>query len=271
MNSDTPVTAFVLSYQRGAYLREMILSLLAQSKRPDHIIILDNASKPDVKAAIADLLGPQVSWHSNDQTGTPDQNFERAFTMVKTPYFYLLHDDDRTLPDFVARGCSFLDGHPNLVAVGCNALKINSKGDRIDGGPLFKLESSATLLASGFEAARFYSHRFIPFPTILYRNSPKFPLPPRRIGTFGKVWDVSFLIELAEMYAIAYIPEPLFEYRVHAGQDSMSFPEDAVRNLENYLIKMASKSPTALAHVAPLIFYKRMRRLASRLIKRSFN
>ena len=57
---------------------------------------------------------------------------------------------------------------------------------------------------------------------------------------YGKVGDSLFLCQLAEKGELAYLNLPLFEYRVHSGQDSSTWPFDEIRRRDDILLEMVA-------------------------------
>ena len=83
-----------------------------------------------------------------------------------------------------------------------------------------------------------YSRSFLPFPSLVYRYGRPQEVPMRE--EYGKVGDSLFLCQLAEKGELAYLNLPLFEYRVHSGQDSSTWPFDEIRRRDDILLEMVA-------------------------------
>ncbi|MCX6651885.1 MAG: glycosyltransferase family A protein [Methanomassiliicoccales archaeon] len=237
--SPLDISVFILSYNRAEYLREALLAVLRQDRGPSEVVVLDNGSQPMVKEKVHDLLERPVRWEGAETTHSPFWNIYRAFALAKGKYLAILHDDDRICPTFIREQCDFLERHPEAVAVGCNALLIDERGERK--GTMLKNGSEAEqLFRSGAQMALQYTKSSNPpFPSYVYRNG--FPQRVRFKEEFGKVADCPFICELAELGPVGFLNRPLMEYRVHAGQDSVTYPEDSLRARDRMLVEMGTK------------------------------
>jgi hypothetical protein len=81
-----------------------------------------------------------------------------------------------------------------------------------------------------------------------------------RYDEFGKVFDVIYLCDLAQVGSIAYQDEMLYEYRVHANQDSVEIPEQTRRTLDRSLLSYASSNPLVLRKIKKNLAAKQMYR-----------
>jgi len=236
------ISVFVLSYRRPLYLREAVRSVLAQSRKPKSIVILDNGSGEDVKRAVADFLEQGVSWEGSDVTRSAIWNIQRAFNNACNKYVYVMHDDDRLCSHFLETQVEFLEEHSMATAVACGAYTIDSDGNRI--GRLAGMASNDGVywFNSGADLALLYSRRgFLTFPSIVYRTSSIRKVRIR--SDFDKVADAVLLCELADIGPIASRNTELLEYRLHPGQDSADFPDHVLWKLDAFLIQRGSSSP----------------------------
>lgn len=260
------VSLFIISYNRAEYLAEAVKSALDQTHRPRDITILDNGSTPDVKVAVEPLLERGVKWIGSDRTNPSSWNIRRAFTLAQGRYFVAMHDDDHLLPNFLKEQSDFLDRNPEVVAVGCNAFRIDAKGN--GGEPLIpRSKERIGWFRTSADVALLYSRSgAIPFPTIMYRNGSA-QKKEFRYDEFGKVLDVIYLCDLAQVGPIAYQDEMLYEYRLHADQDSLGIPEQTMRTLDRGLLSYASSNPLILRKMRKNLATKQMFRAYSALGK----
>ena len=228
----------ILSYDRPEYLREAVRSVLSQKVKPKRIMVLDNGSTAPVKEHIEEELAQGVEWVGAEVGHPSIWNFRRAITMAEGRFFMMMHDDDRLLPEFTEEIMRFLESHPEVIAVACNAYVIDDEGSRV-GGLLCREERHDELLFEDrAELVLHYSRSFLPFPSLVYRNGYPQEVPLHE--EHGKVGDSLFLCQLAEKGKIAYLNRPLFEYRVHSGQDSSTWPFDEIRRRDDILLGMVA-------------------------------
>ena len=244
------ISVFILSYKRPRYLREAVHSVLAQSRKPKSIVILDNGSGEDVRRVVVDFLEQGVSWEGSDVTHSLLWNTQRAFDHACSKYVYVMHDDDRLCPDFLETQVKFLEEHDEAAAVACAAYAIDSRGNRIgrtlQNGRIDRLNTpadhgEAKWYRNGAEAALLYSMGGQPFPSIVYRTSCVKQVRVR--SEFGYVFDVVLMCELADVGPIAYQNDALFELRLHPGQESRSITDPLLWKLDDFLILKGLTSP----------------------------
>lgn len=228
------VTVCILSYSRPAFLRELLYSVLSQTIQPKKIVIYDNGSDASVFESIKEFIEKGVQWVGADVNHPFIWNFNRAMLDSETRYTVLLHDDDRLCPDFLETQIRLLDADTSLVAVSCNGYLINDAGHRT-GGTLTPDVGAVTAdiyTCSGQVALKYASNSCIPFSPAVYRSEIARSVKFRE--EFGKVCDAVYFCDLAEIGSIGYQTTPLYECRVHSGQDSSYFPYDLMNQLEDF-------------------------------------
>jgi len=236
------VSACILSYNRAEYLCAAIDSILQQTVRPAEILVFDNGSDAVVYERVRSYLDRGVSWIGSDINRSVVWNFRRAVATANSEYVFVLHDDDRLCSDFVERQINFMLLNPDVGAVTCNGYLINELGGRtgrllrhddLGGGVEFYRSAAAV-------AIRYASESCLPFSPVVYRT--EFVRAVNLREEFGKVSDAVFLCDLAKVGALAYQLRPLYECRVHGGQDSSHFPAVELDRLTNYFEREATGS-----------------------------
>lgn len=213
------LTIFILCHNRPDFARQTLRSILDQSDRDFQLVISDNSSNDEVEQMVmADF--PQLKYCRRSPMLQAIDHFNRCIDEVQTDYFCLFHDDDIMLPDFVRRMKSVLDGHPDAIACGCNAL-LESHGS-IQPRAMFRALGKLEWIKSPRDLARRYFTRaqsgIAPFPGYVYRRGMVGELRLDTVG--GKHSDVSWLLNIAMKGPVVWIAEPLMIYRVHGGNDS---------------------------------------------------
>lgn len=228
------VTVCILSYNRPAFLREALLSVLAQTGKPKRIAIYDNGSDKGVRESVTDLLGSGVEWVGADVNHTFIWNFTRAMQACDTRYVMMLHDDDKLCPDFLETQIGLLETNTRLVAVSCNGHFIDQAGHRT-GGTLVPIQDGHPVELykfSGQVAMKYADNSCVPLSPAIYRTEVARKTALRE--DFGKVVDAVYFCDLAEQGNIGYQTKPLYECRAHPGQDSSHFPYDLLNQLEAF-------------------------------------
>jgi glycosyltransferase involved in cell wall biosynthesis len=231
----TSIGVYILSYNRPQYLREAIVSVLEQKRQADRVVVLDNGSDPSVKDSVSDELKKGVVWIGADQNHSALWNHLRVFDEAKEDLFYLMHDDDRLLPDFLSVQVDFMEKNPEVIASGCNGFRIGPNGKRDGRYVREKGENRIERYPDSASMAELYSRSYIPFPSIVYRNGF-----PQKIGLeerYGQCGDAVLLVRLAGLGQVVFLDEELMEYRMHSGQDSKAMDEAQYRMKEQILLE----------------------------------
>ena len=205
-------------YNAQRYLREALDSLRAQTLTDFEIVLSDNASTdatPDICREYA-ARASRIKYHRNTTNLGVVANFNRAFELSTGRYFKWAAYDDLHAPTYLERCAAVLDAEPSVAVCHCQTRSIDEHGHHRGEFPAtFRLD-----VPSPVERFR----RMIwtdAFPPIwgLFRAAQV-----RRSNRFEPYMgsDRNFLAEMVLMGAVAYVPEPLFMLREHAGSYTAS-------------------------------------------------
>jgi glycosyltransferase involved in cell wall biosynthesis len=260
----TSIGVYILSYNRPQYLREAIVSVLGQQRKADRIVVLDNGSGPDVKASISEELKKGVIWIGAGQNHDSLWNHRRVLEVAREDLFYLMHDDDRLLPNFLSVQVDFMERNSEVIASGCNGFLIGPTGKRKGGYVREKSGERIERYSDSASMAELYSRSYIPFPSVVYRNGF-----PQKIGfeeKYGQFIDAVFLVRLAGIGQVVFLDEDLIEYRMHAGQDSTALREDQYRMKEEILLQCTRDDTRYSRKVKSKIMENQTRRWLERIV-----
>lgn len=95
----TTIGVVVTNYNHGAYLREAVDSVLAQSRQPERIIVIDDGST-DHSSDVLDKLPSHVEVVRQDNQGVVSAR-NRGLDMLDTTHVAFLDADDLLLPGFL--------------------------------------------------------------------------------------------------------------------------------------------------------------------------
>jgi glycosyltransferase involved in cell wall biosynthesis len=100
------ITAIICNYNHGAYVERALHALLDQSRRPDELIVLDDASTDNSVELISPIAAgdPIVRFVRNDVNKGVNCSMSRAVSLAKSEWIYCGAADDYTLPGFL-EGC----------------------------------------------------------------------------------------------------------------------------------------------------------------------
>ncbi len=113
------VTVVILSYNRLELTRMAVKALRENVTVPFRLLVVDNNSEPDVRAALRELQTdePRLEILFLDENLGCAGGRSFAFQHVSTPYVLLLDNDVEILPGALEHLLAQFDAHPDAVAV----------------------------------------------------------------------------------------------------------------------------------------------------------
>lgn len=100
--SPAPVSVLVTVYQRTEFLREALLSALAQTLPAVEIIVTDDSDSPALRALCDEFAGSSVRYRSNPERLGVVGNLRAAASEARGEFLAILNDDDLWEPEFLA-------------------------------------------------------------------------------------------------------------------------------------------------------------------------
>lgn len=194
--SGPKVSVVIAAYNRPDYLQAALNSVLNQTYENFEIIVVDDGSETDL-SGIVESCSVDVRYVRQSENGGPSRARNRGVALADGAYVAFLDDDDEWLPSKLERQVAAMDGHVACLA-GFTFLErgenqvhaINQvTGDFLRRGNIF-------CGASGF----------------MGRKDALLACPFDNRLSSGEEWDV--YVRLSQRGAIAYVPEPLFRYRL---------------------------------------------------------
>lgn len=234
------VQVFVLAHNRPQLLRETLCSILSQDCDQFELVVSDNSTNNSVEKLIASEFANRLVYRRRDPPLSPIGHFQKLLQETDADYAVLFHDDDLMLPNFVREMRDFLEQHKNYSAAASNAyLRIKDISTK---RVFYPSASSFHEVANGTEMARRYLDMGgfrMPFPGYMYRTAMIRGITmDSKEG--GKHADVSFLIKVAAVAPVVWLGQPLFEYRIHTGNDSWSEDVPARLSLLRFIYRTTS-------------------------------
>jgi len=118
-NGTAPISVIVPSWNYGMFLRECLDSLIAQTVRPERIIIANDASTDDTQAIA-------IEYAKRHPSVLPIQNTERRGTIineneatkhVSSPWLFFLDADDKVEPTYIEEAVNVIAAHDDKLAI----------------------------------------------------------------------------------------------------------------------------------------------------------
>ena len=209
------VTAIVVSYNQQKFVRQALDSVGAQTRRPDELIILDDASNDGSAEVIRQWaagsdLRPILRLH--DRNRGPTSTFEEGMQLASGDYVAALAADDLWEPDKLAVASAHLEAaEPDVCAVYSDVPIIDENGARLFDSFLDE-HHAPTPRPSGRILEAMLDGNFIPGPGVLFRREHA-----SAVGMLDeslRYEDFDFWLRLTSRFQVLYIDQPTGAYRL---------------------------------------------------------
>ncbi len=247
MNAQPKVSAIVIMYNCAAFVADALISILAQTRPVDEIVVVDDGSTDDSAQQVQPFLRYGVRYVRQENRG-PSAARNRGLALSTGDVLAFLDCDDLWLPHKTEVQLRYLADHPQVGLVGgdtwwwatpTNRWTLRQRG-RV---PPAKMREE--ILVSNFV------------------GNPSAVLLPRRVVEevggfderlpFGVDWDL--WIRIAARYPLGFVRQPVAVYRWHPHNLSHQRQWERLDVLRDLALKH-------IAHLAPPA---RRQRLAARV------
>jgi len=211
----TPTVSFIVPcYKLAHLLPECVQSILSQTYKDFEILIMDDCSPDNTQQVAQSFQDPRVKYIRNDPNLGHLRNYNKGISLAAGEYLWLISADDRLRQDYaLEKYVRTMEAHQEVGYICCNGVGIengqemglvewskNGEKDWIRDGRDFlcKLVHANSVLAPSGMVRR-----------ECYEKVGVFPLDLPYAGDWY-LWCV-----FALHHDIAYISEPLVNYRLH--------------------------------------------------------
>lgn len=217
------------------FLSEAINSVLNQTMSNFRLVVVDNNSTDGTSEVIRSFSDSRIETITHPSTLPLFENFNSCLSLVRAPFFCILHADDRLLPEYLNRMTSALRAEPVADLAFCQAIIINEFGCKIFDlkyalKNIIPLSRRRLVHRDSISSSVLNVLNFVVAPSILYRREIL-----DKVGVFRT--DLSFYGDLEYLQRGLYrgvqhlrVPLALFEYRLHGKQETAN----VTRNLYKY-------------------------------------
>jgi glycosyltransferase involved in cell wall biosynthesis len=217
MTAPGPLISVLLPVRNGAaFLEQAVRSILDQTERRFELLVVDDGSTDATPDLITRLAAGDDRIRPSRACGEGLSRLCNAAARTATGRFLARMDaDDVATPDRFARQLAWLEAHPECVAVGGQAVRIDPDGWPIDDWRV-PLEHAAIdgLHLRGFGGGLIH-------PCAMIRREAF-----DRVGGYDESLDAAqdfdLWLKLAEVGRLANLPEVLLYYRLHANSVTCS-------------------------------------------------
>ncbi|HEV7329757.1 MAG TPA: glycosyltransferase [Flavisolibacter sp.] len=204
-------------YNCAAFLPEAMASVLAQDPGEGQMqieVVDDCSTDADVEALVKTIGSGRVQYYRQPQNVGSLRNFETCINRAKGHLVHLLHGDDKVKPGFYTKIQSLFEAYPQAGAAFCRYAFINATGE-ITHYPTAEAKQDGILSNWLLRIAERQRTQYA--ATVVKREVYE------KLGSFygmSYAEDWEMWVRIAKHYPVAYTPELLAEYRVHANSIS---------------------------------------------------
>ena len=217
------ITVVLCTFNGARYLTEQLRSLLAQTRRPDELVILDDVSDDDTWTLLeafrneAEIAGINVLLQRNPRNLGYVRNFERGVALARTGLVLLCDQDDVWHPGKIARIEAEFRARPALQLLHTDARLVDAGGAALGCGLFEALELTArerALIHAGRAFEVLMRRNVVTGATAAFRRglvARALPFPD------GWVHDEWLALVAAAGGEVDCLEEPLVDYRQHGA------------------------------------------------------
>lgn len=236
MDESVFVSILIPNYNYGRYLRECLDSVLAQTYHNIEVIFRDNNSTDDSFEIAMEYYpkfkerGIYFSIHRNLYNCGSDKNTNLCITDCHGDIIYVLASDDNIEPTFIEKCVSVFQRHPNVSMVMTHRAEIDEHGNRRETVPFY---NKSCIVESEKQAAVFMMTGIaIPGQRMGRQDCINRVKELKRSWSVAGDWYNNFLYSCVG--DVAYINEPLCNYRVHSGNETSASEDKLIGSFEHY-------------------------------------
>jgi|LakMenEpi03Aug12_release.lakeMendotaPanAssembly.Ray.scaffolds.fasta_scaffold75289_2 glycosyltransferase involved in cell wall biosynthesis len=216
------VSVIVPTYNRSAFLKKTLTSIVTQSFSDLEILVFDNASVDNTTEVVKEFTDPRIVYHKNIVNLGVVENYNAAFQKSKGELIHIFSDDDIMHASCIEKLVNIFDQNRDIKLVHCGVktIDINDKvtcdfhwGLNIAGNNLF-LRSTEFQHPSQVYSFLYSKWNFICMPSVMIRNSilSEIGVLNNNVKFFCD-WD--FWLRISLNNKLFYLNETLVYYRQH--------------------------------------------------------
>lgn len=258
------------NFNHARFIGQALGALLTQTRPPDEIIVIDDASTDDSIQVIEGLVRdrPEVSIIRNKDRGGALKALNDGLARASGDLIAFPAADDLLGPDFLKETEALLQGFPEAPFCSACVDLVDSEGRKMGNRPVLRPRLSPDYVPADAARAMFLrGDNFFLGPVTLYRREPL-----RDLGGFdaglGAASDGMMQRRMAVRWGFCFIPRVLGTWRLHGANYSAAAVESPERldHLVAVTRQVIESEPTGLfpESYGP-IFERRLRFNAARL------
>jgi glycosyltransferase involved in cell wall biosynthesis len=200
------LTVIMPVYNGMPFLSETVESILCQTYKDFHFLIIDDGSTDESLKYLESLTDPRIEVRSQSNVGLCN-SLNQAVESCESELIARIDQDDIASPSRLHEQVTFLTSHPDYDCVLSNISRITESGKEFGAYEINSLEEISDYCSKLYGC--------IVHSTICLRRESFLRLGGYRSFLYP-VDDYDLLLRLEESYKVAVINKPLVKYRIHS-------------------------------------------------------
>jgi glycosyltransferase involved in cell wall biosynthesis/CTP:molybdopterin cytidylyltransferase MocA len=222
-SSRLSVSVIIPTYNRAAFVAQAIESALAQTRRPDEIIVVDDGSTDETDRVLSAFGSPVTVVRQPNRGRSAARN--AALRAAKTDAVLFLDSDDWLMPSCVERCVQELESRPEVGVVYSDTYLCNAAGEPIG---LYSQVLPGNR-PSGQVLGELARRNFLTVTSMIRRSCLEGITFEQGLEYFE---DYDVWRRLAVRCEFQYVDEPLLRYRLHEAMTSTRVPQMLASEVE---------------------------------------
>jgi glycosyltransferase involved in cell wall biosynthesis len=229
------VSTIIPTFNRSQLVRHAVRSALAQSYTRQEVLVVDDGSTDDTRAALDREFSGRIRYFHKPNGGVSSAR-NLGLAEARGDLLCFLDSDDAWHVDKIARQVAFLEARPDLALVVTDFAWVDQSGriTRV-------VHRRAALPRDGHILPDVLSEPTIVTPTAMLRRSVY-----EAVGGFDTelrtAEDIDFYLRIARRFGIGLLEEPLTHCRV--GHESLSAPKNAFDDYARVVERFVTGEPS---------------------------
>ena len=226
-----PAVSVVMPIYKPVFLTTAIESVLAQTMRDFELILVNDGSPHKRTGEIAAAFAAEdarVQYILQNNGGVAAAR-NAGVAAARAPYIMFMDDDDISAPERMETQLRLLESHPQIAAVGCQMLAIDSNGevDKKHKGDNPFPRMSGTVIQQSAPLRDNPIAGYVGGQNQMIRRAAYNDIGGMR-EYFPIGEDHDFACRLEERFALAMIAQPLYHYRISHDAHQLTEHPDSV-------------------------------------------
>lgn len=224
LSTTTKLSVCIPAYNGSQYIEKAIMSILNQTFTDFELIIVDDYSTDDTEAIVTSFQDQRLSFFKNQKRLGLVGNWNRCLELAQGQYICLFHQDDVMLPENLSRKVTILDQRLEVGLVYSNVLVIDDRGNVTGQHWFFETEADSDTIYRGLDFFNILisGPNIVSCPSVVVRRACY-----ERLSGFDSnlpfTADWEMWLRIALFFDVAYLAQPLIQYRWHGKNESINF------------------------------------------------